>query len=295
MSKAIKYIKRSQLHISKYDSCIRQAYNSRIYAYSWYLDTVATHWGALVLNDYEAVMPLPWRRKFGIPYIYIPAWTQQLGIFSSEKLSEKSLLEFIKSIPFRFLKRSIFFNDKNGISIPNTIWRPNYVLSLKNPYDSIYQNFSKNRKQSLNKSSSLQIVISENHKVLFPFYRNYIIDKTGTKESDLQLLNELLTICYKKQKAFVVEAKNKSNKTIGGAVFLMDNNRIYYLFSALNNEGKKKQAMSHIINYIVKEYSDNQYSIDFEGSTIPGIASFFRSFGAINTPYWFFQDYSFLR
>ena len=78
----IYYLKRNQLDDNKYNSCIKQSKNSRIYAFSWYLDCVADNWDALVLNDYEAVMPLPWRQKYVIKYIYPPAWTQQLGVFS---------------------------------------------------------------------------------------------------------------------------------------------------------------------------------------------------------------------
>ncbi|MDP3354122.1 MAG: hypothetical protein Q8S44_10335, partial [Flavobacteriaceae bacterium] len=66
----IYYVKRQNLDIEKYDTCIDRALNSRIYAYSWYLDIVADHWDALILNDYEAVMPLPWRSKYFIKYIY---------------------------------------------------------------------------------------------------------------------------------------------------------------------------------------------------------------------------------
>ena len=44
--------------------------NGLIYAYSFYLDTMAKHWDAFILNDYEAVMPLTWNKKYGITYYY---------------------------------------------------------------------------------------------------------------------------------------------------------------------------------------------------------------------------------
>ena len=72
----IRYIRRKEIDIAKYDACIETAINARIYAYSWYLDIVADNWDILVLNDYEAVMPLPWRSKYFIKYVYPPAWTQ---------------------------------------------------------------------------------------------------------------------------------------------------------------------------------------------------------------------------
>ncbi|VAW26447.1 hypothetical protein MNBD_BACTEROID04-1052, partial [hydrothermal vent metagenome] len=57
----IYYYKRNQIDIVKYDTCITKSINTRVYANSWYLDIVADNWDVLVLNDYEAVMPLPWR------------------------------------------------------------------------------------------------------------------------------------------------------------------------------------------------------------------------------------------
>ena len=47
----IHYVKRKDLDLNKYDACINNAINSRIYGYSWYLDIVADNWDVLVLND----------------------------------------------------------------------------------------------------------------------------------------------------------------------------------------------------------------------------------------------------
>ena len=63
------YLSLDKIDEVKYNECIESAANSRIYAYSWYLDIVADNWDVLVLNDYEALMPLPWRSKFFIKYI----------------------------------------------------------------------------------------------------------------------------------------------------------------------------------------------------------------------------------
>ena len=66
----IRHITRDTLDVQKYDNCIANAINSRVYAYSWYLDIVAdAKWDVLVLDDYKAVMPLPKRRKYFINYV----------------------------------------------------------------------------------------------------------------------------------------------------------------------------------------------------------------------------------
>ena len=78
------YKQRKEIDEAKWDKCISKASNGLIYAYSYYLDGMADNWDALVLNDYEVVMPLPWRKKFGFYYLYQPAFTAQLGLFGRD-------------------------------------------------------------------------------------------------------------------------------------------------------------------------------------------------------------------
>ena len=61
----IRYIQHEEIDKAKWDSCIANAGNSLIYGYTWWLDNISPGWHALVLNDYDAVMPLTWRKKYG--------------------------------------------------------------------------------------------------------------------------------------------------------------------------------------------------------------------------------------
>jgi len=36
---------------------------------------------------------------------------------------------------------------------------------------------------------------------------------------------------------------------------------------------------------VIQKYAGQGYTLDFEGSEIPGVATFFRKFGAKNSPY----------
>jgi len=293
----IQYITRKDLDVSKYDTCISNAINSRIYAYSWYLDVVSDAWDVLVLGDYNAVMPLPKRRFFFIKYIYTPSWVQQLGVFSRDIVDDNLVALFLKSIPKKFKKVSVYLNNLFSIENNFITQRDNYVLNLNLDYKDLFKGYSKNRKQSLKKINTdyLEIIESERHQNIISFYYQYIFKKSGLKDIDMQNLNSLLNRCYKLNKAVTVEAVSSDDgKSLGGAVFLIDNNRIYYLFSALSTEGKKEQVMTLIIDYMIKKYVNSEYQLDFEGSMIPGIASFFKSFGAKNIPYLFFEKPLFL-
>src|SRR6266542_2732865 len=94
----IKYLLQDQIDKTKWDRCIDESPNGLIYAYSFYLDQMSTHWDALVLDEYKAVMPLPWRKKAGIYYLYQPFNIAQLGIFG-EAINQELVAAFLNKVP----------------------------------------------------------------------------------------------------------------------------------------------------------------------------------------------------
>lgn len=285
----IYYVKRLDLAVEKYDACIEKSVNSRIYAFSWYLDIVADNWDALILNDYEAVMPLPWRRKYFIKYVYPPAWTQQLGIFSSEEIPPHLVSDFIKAIPKKFKKITIQFNSGNILRGKNVTDKVNYILPLDKTYEVLFKNFRKDRKERVKKSNA---IIEENNTAiqsLLTLFKNhysnkYLLDKKDSEK--LELLVHQLNI---KNSLSVLVDVNQDKQLRAGAVFLVHKNRIYYLFSSQNASGKTFNSLSVILNKVINDNSNSDKILDFEGSMIPNIADFFKSFGAEKEVYYFYQ------
>ena len=72
------------------------------------------HWDALVMNDYEAVMPLPHRKKLSIHYLYQPFLTPVLGVFG-KNISEQLVCNFLEAIPEFFKLWDISLNQSNLI------------------------------------------------------------------------------------------------------------------------------------------------------------------------------------
>ncbi|HTN35494.1 MAG TPA: hypothetical protein VL053_00380, partial [Arachidicoccus sp.] len=84
----IHYLTRSDLNVNQWDSLVRDSANGRAYALSFYLDTMTGgNWNAVVLGDYEAILPLPFRKKWGLKLIANPAFSQQLGIIWSRPVA----------------------------------------------------------------------------------------------------------------------------------------------------------------------------------------------------------------
>src|SRR3954451_11282004 len=77
---------------TKWDTCIKKSDNSFIYATSSYLNFMSDNWHGIVVNDYDCVMPIPWRKKFGIRYCYDVPFIQQLGWFQQTETTSSVLI-----------------------------------------------------------------------------------------------------------------------------------------------------------------------------------------------------------
>ena len=274
----IHYLKRNQIDLTKYNNLIKASKNSRIYAFSWYLDCVADNWDILVLNDYEAVMPLPWRQKYFIKYIYPPAWTQQLGVFSQYKISEKLVFDFITAIPKKFKKITIQFNSENKLEHKNVTERVNYVLPLDKSYSEIYKGFNQNRKRDLKKALKFNDIKIKtiSSKEFLDFYlnvpKNYAVNK-----NQIETLKKLVN---SKNDAIEIVGILSANKLEASILFLKDVSRIINLVPVTTNFGKEKGLITLLLNNKIKNYENSTKILDFEGSMIEGVARFFKSFGA---------------
>ncbi|TVZ56964.1 hypothetical protein OD91_2268 [Lutibacter sp. Hel_I_33_5] len=280
----INYIKRKDLNVKKYDACIEESIQSRIYAFSWYLDIVADNWDVLVLDAYEAVMPIPWKRKYFLKYSTQPYFCQQLGVFSKTTLSAKLQVDFINRIPNSFLKVSYQFNSDN-VNVSNHFSeRKNYILNLSEDYSELRKKYKKDRKYRVNQSLRNDFVI-----------QNIEIDNLIKIAKEHYKFIALLDKDYLKLKKLMYQAVKTNNgfllgvKDAGGCFFLKDKKRLIYLFSVMTPFGKEKQVPSLLLDSIIKEYSNSNYTLDFEGSMIPGVEAFYKSFGAEKEDYYLFE------
>jgi lipid II:glycine glycyltransferase (peptidoglycan interpeptide bridge formation enzyme) len=269
----ISFVKRAALDVEKYDSCIENSIQSRIYAFSWYLDIVADHWDVLVLNDYEAVMPLPWKQKFGLKYITQPYFCQQLGIFSVEKISKEIQLQFIKKIPLQFLKVALVLNSQNML-IGQPI-KKNLFLQLNKNHELLRKKFSKGRKHAIKVAEKNQLMVAETSIQSLIDIQKKLYQYEFSEKKLIKLSKQVL-----QQNTGEVVGVFKDEVLLGGAFFLFQKERIVYLFSAFTEKGRELQAASFLLNYMLKKNENSLLIFDFEGGNISNIATFYNSFGA---------------
>lgn len=286
----IKYITYDELNRSKWDMCVDESFNGLIYAKTWYLDIVAEHWDALVENDYEKIFPLVNRSKWGIHYLYQPVFTQQLGLFSRTLLTEKSLLEFVQAIPKKFKFAEINLNTFN--KVPQDQFKMQkwltHELDLINSYDNISKNYSSNLKRNIRKAKKHKLSLTKNIKpeeIIKLFRENRGSTINSLKESDYMKLSRLTYSGIYKGVISTYGVYSENNTLCAAAIFLQSKKKIIFLFSGLNEMGKKTGAMSFLVDSFIRENQHKHLTLDFEGSNDPNLARYYKSFGSTEISY----------
>ncbi|HXC05396.1 MAG TPA: hypothetical protein VNZ86_11630 [Bacteroidia bacterium] len=281
----IRYVTHSEIDPHKWDSCIQRSVNGMIYAYSWYLDIVSPGWEGLVEEDYQSVMPLPCRKKYGIHYLYPPFFTQQLGVFSVNKFTEEKIREFIGAIPKRYKYYEINLNTLNKFSSMDVIIHPNltHELDLIQSYPEIHNAYSENLRRNLKKAGNSDLVVDKNvspQLVINLFRHNKGRQYSQISPRDYDTLEILIQTCLQKGRAQVWGVLSKERRLCAGAFFVESNGKVIFLFSGANQVALTNGAMPYLIDRFIEENAHRNLILDFEGSNDLNLARFYKSFGS---------------
>lgn len=287
---SIQYFSHEQIDKTKWDRCIDEAPNGLIYAYSFYLDNMSKHWDALVLGDYEMIMPLTWNKKYGIYYLYQPAYTASLGVFG-KNITTGVVKEFIAALPRKFKLIEIELNKANQLTEAGVVMRVNYVLDLNKPYESLYSNYRENIQRNIKKSQQLQCIYRTNVPVeeVIELSRQQMQRISNLTEEDYNRFGKLYDLLYSRGQALSCGVYSNAGQLIASCVYFFSHKRAYYIMVGNHPDGRTLGASHYLIDRFIYDNAGKDLLLDFEGSDIRNLAFFYSSFGA-NT-----ESYSSLR
>lgn len=276
-----------RINKKKWDECIDKSGNDLIYAHSWYLDQLTDNWHGIVLNDYDCVMPVPWRKKHGIRYCYYVPFIQQLGYFNTT--NEIDHIELVDAFS-KFIKYGDYnFNYSNNAiaNIAGVKTATNFIIDLADK-ETITNNFTKTFMQSLHKALGNDPAYgSATPGEAIEMYRDlYGDDLKNISESDFKNMVELTGYLSPQNKCVVRKIINKDGITISIVLLLKDKKRLYNIINATNNEGRKTGANYFLYARVFDEFAGKGLLFDLEGSELPGVKSFYKKLGAIEQPYY---------
>ena len=283
----INYIKRKDLDVTKYDACIENSIQSRIYAFSWYLDIVADHWDVLVLDDYNAVMPITWRKKIGIKYVYPPLWLLELGVFSLDESQDIQPFLAILYSKFKFVELRLNTENK-FLKSASLIPKQFQYLDLKIGYEAILKGYNRNRKRELVKANKYHLLENwtDNPDKLITIFKENIAERVkGISDKDYANLRNLMNFSLKNRVGELLTIYDTNDKLLAAAFFLKHKNKVTQLVCASDVSNRKSGVHTFFNDRAIFKYQSHFDIYNFGGSSMENIANYYVSFGSQTEEY----------
>lgn len=278
----IKRVRYNEIDFKKYAKCLENSEQRKYSASKTFLDVTSKNkWELLVYNDYEAVMPIPYVKKYGIKIVLNPMLCQQLGIFSrkDDASVNEYFLDFLKR---NYLIRTYKFNDCNQFNSQIEL-RKNFLI-LSDSYEKVYGKYSPKRKRKLRLDED---VLNDYEIKLISFNEAKCFIESNMlglhKANDLTGFLRIFEMFYN-LKNLQFSAFYYNNKIINVIATYMDNYTVALLGTFNDKDYVKIAGASVLIDKVIKENIETKV-FDFEGGELPNIEEFFRGFRPEFRPY----------
>ncbi|MDQ6813149.1 MAG: hypothetical protein M3040_05400 [Bacteroidota bacterium] len=288
----IQHLENKEIDKALWDDCITRSNTGLIYAKTFYLDNMAKGWSALVGDNYGWVFPVTARKKYGVSYLCQPAFTQQLGTFSKPGVTVPytQVIAYLQG-KYRLCEINWNFGLQQGleglsVSVEKAT---NFVLDLSQPSTIITENYHRDLAKNLkkNKRFNHRYVATNDFKKCIEVYRHqYGKRMPHVSEYDYKNFDKICLDIYKQGKVICREVVNEKQVLMATALLLFDGKRLYNLMNSTTDLGRKTGANHFLLNALIEEFSGKEITLDFEGSDLPGVRSFYENFGGVNQSYF---------
>lgn len=276
---------RSNIDKHRWDNLVLSA-GGPLYATFDYL-TCCGEWEATVFEkdqQYYHAVPIPYRERGGIRYVYQSPFACFLTILSRRRDDET--FEFFRSAWFthlrtyNYLAKYFFcdssFEDLKGCQI---VHLGGLKIDLTQDYETILKGYSHNRGYDVKKHAEELIVsLSDNLDLFFKWNAALPIKSfLPSQLAELRMLWEKLL----SNRQIEIYFATVDGEVISGNLIGKFGASLYSLAAFSTSEGRRKNALTIITDHILKKYAKSNYStFDFGSLTGTGIDDFKSSFGA---------------
>lgn len=274
--------------------------DGNIYSLSWYQDIVAPRWDGVVKQSdgsgYRSVMTVPHYRKFGLPYVRMPHFANQLGVISRESVLVGDFTEalnivqsnfrYILNYPMNLANEDLVTNPATAPALTkpfSIVSHQSYEIDLKPPYEVLYDNFTPDRKKNIKKSLRENLVVNESTDIeqLIRHHKRFTAPRIygGVTDHQYDLLRRLYSGSRERGLGSLFDVSYQG-ETIASCFFLFFKQRIIKFCNVSTTEGRKRNADSFLMQTLLERWANQDKVFDFERASLPGINHYKESFGA---------------
>jgi hypothetical protein len=279
-----------------------------IFSQPWWLDATAgdDNWDVAIVEVNKAivaVLPYTYKRRFGFKILSQPPLTQKLGpwildggaSYSIELSKDINLLnELMKQLPnFDYYAQNWSFDQSNWLPFYWNNFKQatfyTYILPDLSDEKALWDGFKDNTKWEIRKASNKFGLQVRNDLSLEDFLR---LNDLSYKRQGLKppcaysYLKRLDQACVSRGARKIFIAVDDQGRQHAGIYLVWDKNSAYYLMGGGDPELRNSGATSLCLWEAIQFSRTVTKSFDFEGSMLKTVERFFRSFGAIQTPYF---------
>ncbi|MEM6298193.1 MAG: hypothetical protein AAF740_05830 [Bacteroidota bacterium] len=299
MENEIIWLSRDKIDDAKWDDCIRRSRLPLIYALSWYLDTTSPNWAGLVqLSDenYKAVLPLPVRYSFGVPFLKQPFLSQQLGFFSELPLPDSTQKQFLGELHTKYKYVADYaFNTSNTLRVEGQLeTQQTHYLDLNQPYAALLANYRLDRRHRLRQvlRDPPRVIQVNDPEPLLRMFQASVANKIqgGVPEQFYTIFRALFhQISAQKIENQLCYTLDEQGNPEAGIWLVTWQRHTIYLFNAAYDHARKKNGRTFMLDQFIQRHANTPMILDFESAQAREVADFYASFGA--KPYTFWKWY----
>ncbi len=279
----ISYLRHTDIDLAAWDRRMAACANASWYGLSATLDAAAPGWDALLDEATGAQMPLPWRMKYGVRYLYQPFLIQHLGPFSPHPDADAAA-RFLRGVPKRFRYADIYLLGAPfpGFAGLRTEERTNHELRLRGPLEVLHAGYSANHRRSLRKAEQLDVVVERgagSGRVIDFLEGSEQFALWGIDSAQRATMRRVLVTTEEAGTGFGRVVSN-NGELVAAAWFVRESGRIIFLKGMGSAKGRDLRAMHALVDDVIAEHASSGAVLDFAGGNDPQLARFYSGFGA---------------
>lgn len=256
-------------------------------------DAVLESWDVekFEFENASAYLPYAFYKKWGFSFSRNPFLTPYSGLLFEESNYTSAQKQGLFNLAQKFISKFSISQYDNHPSLSKKIIsdtnKQTFLLSLKEPKESLFQNFKSSLRRQLRKAEN-NLTINEEQSIdtLYTFYLESMDRQKGKEIVPKELAANLYKSCLEKKCGNIFTAKDKDNNIHAAIWYVADKKYAYYLLGGSHSGYLGSGAMGYLLwHCIQKAKTAGQTYFDFEGSEVPGVARFFSTFGGERIEY----------
>lgn len=270
-------IERENIDVDRWDALVASTIDSSAFSYSWYLDSTAENWCALVDSDYTQGIALPYTVRAGQEILYTPIFVRYLEILGTGSIDQAEIQKIrdrFKIIQITF-RQPVLGNDHEE-----------YVYQCI--CDRKERRIGSQAKRSLSKAIKNEYSVRQGKEIIsiISSIQDQLEGKfTGLDRNTIDNLTKLFEEAANQDCLHSFEVVS-GDQCLGGIICIRKGNQFLYVKGAVTNEAKKNGAMYLALDSAIEYALNNELIFDFGGSRVKGVKDFNHNLGGKDVVYF---------